>query len=305
MKEINTITVVPFCEHPIKDFRNTDPGPFDISAKGTKIPPDFITDGNFDLQAYCFCLLNKLHELPNSSFEDFLCYQCRKVSEPLFWINKFEKLIAENSDFSNTKKWNASVLKMNTLIALQRLQLRTKEKELHSKEDERPVFNFKKLKKEIAGLPIEEQIIRLHEEKADYLQNMPRYISTMETPFDEAIDIELEKIEKITPYRKQVLNGKSKPAAKPLEPTIRLNCNLNIFVDVFYQMLNEKSENGKPILASSSAEITDLICNNFLDKEGNEISPASVRTILSPGKNDKRPKGTKRIKIKASKDFEH
>ncbi|MBA4155389.1 MAG: hypothetical protein C0512_13715 [Flavobacterium sp.] len=40
-----------------------------------------------------------------------------------------------------------------------------------------------------------------------------------------------------------------------------------------------------------------IIVNSFLDKDGNEISPQTVETILKPSRADKRPKPHKRIDI--------
>ncbi|HAO08343.1 MAG TPA: hypothetical protein DCQ50_15485 [Chryseobacterium sp.] len=40
-----------------------------------------------------------------------------------------------------------------------------------------------------------------------------------------------------------------------------------------------------------------VILNSFIDKDGRELSPETVKTILTPSKTDKRPKPHKRIDI--------
>jgi hypothetical protein len=54
---------------------------------------------------------------------------------------------------------------------------------------------------------------------------------------------------------------------------------------------------GKPFLEGNTNDFIALICNNFTDKDGREISPDSVRTILTPSKPEKRPKTHKRIDL--------
>lgn len=306
MTEPKNIITVPFLEHPITDYRNTEPDDFDISALGTEFEPDFVSDKKFNMQQYCFCILNKLKALNNSRFEDFLNYQCKLVKDPMCWINKFEKLIAENLDCCDSKKWKASAMKINNLIELKRASLKrkTNDKLKVDENQNNNSYNFKKLKNDISSLIIEEQIVRLHEAKAEYLQNLPTYFSMHETPFDKAINIELEKINMIAPFQKPSL--KKKPATKEIsqQSTIQINGNLNVFVDVFYQLLNLKLKDGKPFLKEKSAEVLEFICTHILDKDGNPASPESVRTILSPNKIDKRPKGDKGIQLKSFEDFD-
>ncbi|TDD99901.1 hypothetical protein E0F76_03265 [Flavobacterium cellulosilyticum] len=40
-----------------------------------------------------------------------------------------------------------------------------------------------------------------------------------------------------------------------------------------------------------------IVVNSFLDKEGKDISPETVKTILTPSRTEKRPKPHKRIDI--------
>jgi hypothetical protein len=48
---------------------------------------------------------------------------------------------------------------------------------------------------------------------------------------------------------------------------------------------------------ANTNDFVALICNNFVDKDGHEISAATVETILRPSKYDKRPKSHKRVDI--------
>lgn len=79
---------------------------------------------------------------------------------------------------------------------------------------------------------------------------------------------------------------------------LRFNGQLNVLVDIFYQMRNNLNARGLPYLNTSIQEITDWIVRHFLDKEGKGISPSTVRTILSPNRPEKRPKQDDRLMIK-------
>ncbi|WP_332021933.1 hypothetical protein [Kaistella sp.] len=43
--------------------------------------------------------------------------------------------------------------------------------------------------------------------------------------------------------------------------------------------------------------LNEIIVNNFVDKDGNAISPQMVKTILKPSKEEKRPNTDKRIDL--------
>lgn len=69
---------------------------------------------------------------------------------------------------------------------------------------------------------------------------------------------------------------------------MRINCNLNQILDVYYQLYYELFVEGKSFVDRSKSDLIDIICNSFDDKDGNEISPATVETILRPSKNEKK-----------------
>ncbi|MDF2453968.1 MAG: hypothetical protein K0S26_3472 [Bacteroidota bacterium] len=62
-------------------------------------------------------------------------------------------------------------------------------------------------------------------------------------------------------------------------------------------MMYEKQINGKPYLSGTPNEVAKVISKIFIDKEGNEISQDTVKTILRPSRFEKRPKGNARLNI--------
>ena len=82
-----------------------------------------------------------------------------------------------------------------------------------------------------------------------------------------------------------------------LENKIIFDSSLNQPLYVFFQLNRELFIEGKPFLDAGTNDFVALICNNFVDKDGHEISAATVETILRPSKYDKRPKSHKRVDI--------
>ena len=53
----------------------------------------------------------------------------------------------------------------------------------------------------------------------------------------------------------------------------------------------------KSTIDGNTNDLIALITNSFVDKDGKEISPQTVKTILKPSKEEKRPNTHKRIDI--------
>ena len=91
-----------------------------------------------------------------------------------------------------------------------------------------------------------------------------------------------------------------KPAATINPDTLtklQFNCNVNQFVDIFYQLSLEILVEGKPIIEGNIDDMAAIIVNSFVDKDGKEISPQSVKTILQQSREVKRPNSHKRIDL--------
>ena len=64
--------------------------------------------------------------------------------------------------------------------------------------------------------------------------------------------------------------------------------HINKLATIFYELTNTELHEGEPILTASPQEITNFLLNNFLDKDGNNLSRDTIATILRPGRADKR-----------------
>jgi hypothetical protein len=86
---------------------------------------------------------------------------------------------------------------------------------------------------------------------------------------------------------------------QPMNLPIRWNENINMLVDIFYQLLCElKNGEKEPLVTTSKMNLANFIVNNFINESGLNLSLHSVYTILKDGRVEKRPKGEKRIQLK-------
>lgn len=269
---------------------------------------DIITDKKFTLQDYCDALLKKIFELPQSDYPTFLSYQVAILKEPIFWLNKLEELISHNEDLFTGKK---ALCRYNKLF--HSIETKRKELQLHSTkeiksaiakryinaESEDRYFSFYEVKKQVDSLDDDnEKILLLTKEKHDYRQANIEFINQKLPLFDVQCSKEIKQIYELQSIKSTI--EKFKPTtSEAIHKTNKLqfNCNVNQFVDIFYQMSREIVIEGKPMVEGNINDIAEMIVNTFIDKEGKELSPLSVKTILQPSREDKRPNTNKRIDI--------
>jgi len=71
--------------------------------------------------------------------------------------------------------------------------------------------------------------------------------------------------------------------------------NINQLITFFYDASNHVLVNGKPILNASKKQITKLLVENFIQKDGDPVNISTINTIFTPSKELKRPPNHKRI----------
>ncbi len=273
------IITAPFKEHPVADITREEPQEFDIKL-----------EDKFTLDNYCYALLLKIVTLNKSKIKPFIRYQVEMLSDPFVWLNKLEKLIDLNREQFTTKDQNCKLDKSLMVIEVFR-------QEIESGKFSNSKFNFKKVKQKIQCYKSpEEKLSYLLELKTEYLQFKPAALPPGEVAFDIQCDLEMTLLKS-----QRKLSKKSSPEKRSLSaakgPKLQINSKLNSFVDVFYQMMYEKQINGKPYLSGTPNEIAEIISKSFIDKDGNEISQDTVKTILRPSRFEKRPKGNARLDV--------
>ena len=269
---------------------------------------DIIVEEKITIQNYCNALIAKILELKQSQFPAFIDYQFNQVKNPEIWICKLEKLLANNEAFFSSKTAMSRYNKLYFLIEKKRTELqssRVKEpvaktpKKFINAESEDRYFSFYEIKKQLEKINDDNQkILLLTKEMFEYQQANIEFIN-QKTPFYDAQctkEIEniyaLQKIQAAIEEAQKLKLNSSKPNKK-----LKFNGNLNQLVDMFYQLNRELFIDGKPYIDENTNDLADWIVNSFLDKEGKEISPLTVKTILKPSKEDKRPNTHKRLDI--------
>ncbi len=304
--DVQHIRAVEFREHQVLDFAQVEPERFDITAKDLGISSSFIKKGQFSIDAYCLALLYKVCTLCQSELSDFIDYQCSKLNLPLNWLNSLEQLIEENCERFESSKVKFRIHKLIVCIHDKRNELNPKKSRIKSNlidfdlldncDEQKVKFDFRLVKFDLERLAtFEEKKAYLIELKAEYQQRESYLLPNNGKPLDALIDIEMDKLDRLESIKKN--SPVKNPRVKSGNNKIKINGNLNVLVDVFYQMLYELKSDSTTYLSCTPTELAEHIVNNFIDKDGNEISISTVRTILSPGKSDKRPSVDKKLKI--------
>jgi hypothetical protein len=298
LSDFLNIKYVIFGEHPITDIGYCEPGKYDISSNGLDIPVNFIIDNEFSIPHYSIALANKLCSLPHSELAGFLDYHCSLVKDPITWLNNVEKLLSENYDIFEHVGGKSRIPKLYALFQDRRNKVSAcfpspcSGLSILAEPNVRFDFNPVKAYSDSLG-SYEEKAAFLIETRATYKQIMKK-----EMPFESQIDIELEKLDKIESLNltdKHTLSGKSKKVPKG---KIQINCRLNVFVDVFYQLMHDFEIDGLPLINCPSSTLAYFIENFCVNREGKKFSKTSVDTILNPSREEKRPKVGKRIDLK-------
>ena len=269
---------------------------------------DIIVEDKITIQNYCNALIAKILELKQSQFPAFIDYQFNLVKNPEVWICKLEKLLANNEAFFSSKTAMSRYNKLYYLIEKKRSELqasRVKEpvaktpKKYINAESEDRYFSFYEIKKQLEKCANDnEKILLLTKEKFEYQQANIEFINQKTPLYDEQCRKEIEHIYALQKLQTALeLNKKENNTNQIPFNKVKFNCNVNQFVDIFYQLQRELFCEGKPFIDGSLNDIVAIIVNSFVDKDGNEISPQTVETILKPSRTDKRPKAHKRIDI--------
>ena len=292
-----TVLTVPFIEMVVSK-----------TSKSTNLEFDIILDETTTIQNYCNALLNKFFELPVSNYSDFINYQVNLFVEPCKWLNKLEKLICSNEELFNSKKALFRYNKIFHFIEKKQLELQSSSvpntklctpKKYINAENEDRYFSFYELKKQLSITPCDnEKIIILTKEQFEYQQTNIDFINQKIPFYDEQCRKEIEQIYALRKLKtdidseKPIVNSNNLPFKK-----MQINCNLNQFIDIHYQFSRELFVDGKSILDGSVNDLVAIVVNSYVDKDGKEISPETVKTILTPSRTEKRPKPHKRIDI--------
>jgi hypothetical protein len=278
------------------------------SEKSTNKNLDVIIEEPITPDEYCNVLINKLLKLPQTQFLNLINHQLEQVKSPLDWLDSFDLLIAENEKLFVENSLMFKYNKLCNIIEKRRDILQcpavkpikpTIAKKYINAESEERYFSFYEIKKQLNTLEDDnEKILLLTKEKHEYKQANIEFLNQKLPIFDKQCSKEIEQIYEMQSIQSSI--DKLKPATiiNPSTLTkLQFNCNVNQFVDIFYQLTREIIIDGKPIIEGNINDVAAIIVNSFVDKDGKEISTQSVKTILQPSREDKRPNSHKKIDV--------
>ena len=269
---------------------------------------DIIVEGNITIQSYCNALIDKILKLNQSQFPAFIDYQFNLVKNPEVWICKLEKLLANNEAFFSSKTAMSRYNKLYFLIEKKRTELqsscvkepviKTPKKFINAESEDRH-FSFYEIKKQLENIIDDNQkILLLTKEMFEYQQASIEFINQKTPIYDAQCKKEIENIYALQKIEAAIKEAQiQKTVGQMPFKKMQINCNLNQFIDVYYQFTRELFVDGKSMIDGSVNDLVAIIVNSYVDKDGKEISPETVKTILTPSRTEKRPKPHKRIDI--------
>ena len=143
-----------------------------------------------------------------------------------------------------------------------------------------------------------EQILFLTQEKHEYEQAVLEFENKKLENFAIQCQKKIEHLQHMRKLKDELMQAELKAAHQKADfKKLQFNGNVNQLVDIFYQLSRELFVDGKSFLDGELNDIAKVIVASFVDKEGNDLSLKTVRTILTPSREDKRPNGDKRIEI--------
>jgi hypothetical protein len=255
-------------------------------------------------EGYCQALIDKVFKISHSEIADFIKHQLLYVKDKLYWINKFEKLVSVNESLFKKERNKTKLMKIITTIETVRNSLN---KSTTIRYEDRPTpgyinaeselryFSFTKTSEKVDLIENYcEKIMFLTDEKYEYEQANIHFINPKLKDYADQCEKKINQLQ-----HKRILQEELKDIQieKSNFNKLQFNGNVNQLVDLFYQLSRELFVNGKPYLDGNVNDIAKMIAYSFIDKDGNNLSIDTIKTILTPSREEKRPNNAKRIDV--------
>lgn len=75
-----------------------------------------------------------------------------------------------------------------------------------------------------------------------------------------------------------------------------------VLITLFYDLYSNVENGGEPLIKATKDQVKNFLLNNFIEKDGQPLSPSSIDTLLTPSKEDKRALKGDRIDTSKLKD---
>jgi hypothetical protein len=273
---------------------------------------DIIIEDKINIQNYCNALIAKILKLDQSKFPAFIDYQINQVKNPNIWICKLEKLLANNEAYFIAKTAMSRYNKLYILIEKKRTELQSSsvkvqiqkatKRQINADTDER-YFSFFETKNFVNSLKNHnDKIIYLMDEIFEYNQADIVSLNNKLQPYDKQCNQLIEQLQ----IMRKVKNDFEKENQEKIsnEPCsnipfqkIKLNGPTNIITNAFKQMMVDVKPSGRPYIQGKIKDISQFICEIFVDEKGEPLSQATIQTYLSPNRTDKDPNNDIKVRF--------
>jgi hypothetical protein len=273
---------------------------------------DIIVEENVTIQNYCNALIAKILKLDQSRFPDFIDYQFNQVMNPAVWICKLEKLLANNEAYFIAKTAMSRYNKLYFLIEKKRTELQSSsvkvqiqkatKRQINADTDER-YFSFFETKNFVNSLNNHnDKIIYLMDEIFEYNQADIVSLNNKLQPYDKQCNQLIEQLQIMRKVKNDFEKenqekSSNEPGSNIPFQKIKLNGPTNIITNAFKQMMVDVKPAGKPYIQGKIKDISQFICEIFVDEKGEPLSQATIQTYLSPNRTDKDPNNDIKVRF--------
>lgn len=266
---------------------------------------------NFDapnLTDYCQQLINKVFALKHSEFCDFLTHHCNLADDSMTWINKFEKLLTVNAELFVGKCAELRLIKLISCLEGKRNSLKSQQvapglmglnrTNINALSEDRH-FSFVETKQSVERMQSENaKILFLTSEILEYQEADIIMHNKKLCDYDLSCEKLIKKIRTLSQLKSELqVEISNTHKTDVVKDKIRLHGPQNILTNAIKQMMFDLKPTGHAYLQGKIGDMATFICDNFEDENGNSLSFDTIRTYLSPTRNDKNPNFDNQVKF--------
>ena len=304
MKSNLEIEEVLFSEYSSKLFKDENHSVFDVYYSNDASNSE-----------YCQALILKMLEIKINDVFNFIYHHVQLVENKFLWLEEVERLIAKNERVFRKTKNLPKMVKLYTAIESKRFKLnllspiklndRPEPRFINAESSDR-YFSFCQTIKKLDEIKDYcEQLLFLTQEKHEYEQADLEFENKKLENFAIQCQKKIEHLKHIRELKNELLKENLTANQQQLPfNKLKFNGNINQLVDVFYQLSRELFVPNihHNYIDGNVNDLVKMIHNTFVDKDGNDLSMETIKTLLTPSKEDKRPSLNKRIDVEAILD---
>ena len=269
MQQNNSINLLNFNEHPIRNHVEDYYTKYDVTALGMDIPQDFKVNGAFSQEHYCDALLKMIAQLQLNQLKDFLHYQLDLMSYPEKWSETLRKLLIINKVYYQSL---GPVLTFDSALAMigmasfsyfnvKMTQYKDQLQQLIFKGFS--VSNFRSNLESIESL--EERHTYLLNLKSTFLEKRPLLKIYGKSNFGKVLNLEIKKVNRAIRLKQEQKVG---------EPKYKIPTELSVPELTYLFRALQQIGKFKP---KTNMDLFQLIANHHESKKSEQISWQSVK----------------------------